>query len=111
MTWAILSAWLLKLMTIRKLVASNIDPGKIAVAKARNVVRRALRSAPQQRGHSFSQALAACSTDNYRRTKPKASRKYPRKKRHTPPQPPNIKSATAAQRALAQRLTPLLIAQ
>jgi hypothetical protein len=110
MTWAILSAWLLKLMTIRKLVAENIDPKKMSVAKARNVVRRAMRNAPQQKGRSLSQALAACSTDNYHRQKPKASRKYPRKKRHTPPQPPHIKSANKTQRELAQRLTPLSIA-
>ena len=110
MTWAILSAWVLKLMTVRQLVAKGLKPQKISVAKARDAVRRALRNDSPSRGRSFSEALANCSTDNYQRERPKASRNYPRKKRHKPPEPPHIKSATKAQRELAQQLTPLTIA-
>lgn len=110
MTWALLSVWLLKLMTIRKLVAAGIEPRKISVAKARDAVRRALRNASPKGGLSFTQSLAKCQTDNYRRQKPKASRDYPRKKRHKPPKPPQINSATKTQCEIAQRLTPLTIA-
>lgn len=110
MTWAILSAWVLKLMTVRKLVAMGLKPQKISVAKARDTVRRALRNGSLSHGRSLSEALAGCSTDNYLRKRPKASRNYPRKKRHKPPQPPRIKSATRVQRELAQQLTPLTIA-
>lgn len=110
MTWALLSVWLLKLMTIRKLVAVGIDPRKVSIAKARDAVRRALRNAAPKGGISLSQFLAQCQTDSYRRQNSKASRDYPRKKRHKPPEPPHIKSATQTQRELAQRLTPLIIA-
>jgi hypothetical protein len=111
MTWSLLGTWVLKLMTVRELVKENVAPKKMSVASARNLVRRAMRnSPPRDRGRSFAQALAACQTDNYHRTQPKASRNYPRKKRHKPPQPPKIKSATEQQRQLAQPLTPLTIA-
>jgi hypothetical protein len=110
MTWALLSVWFLKLMTIRKLVANGIDPRKMSVAKARDAVRRSLRNDPPKGGRSFSQSLTKCRIDSYCRLKPKASRKYPRKKQHRSPKPPHIRSATKTQRDLAQRLTPLMIA-
>jgi hypothetical protein len=110
MTWALLGAWLLKLMTVRQLVKANVAPRKTSVALARNLVRRALRNAPAPRHRSFAQALAACRVDGYHRKRPKSSRNYPRKKRHQPPQPPKIKSASALQVQLAQRLTPLTLA-
>jgi hypothetical protein len=109
MIWNLLSIWLLKLMTIRKLVATGIEPRKTSVAKAHNAARRALRNAPPKRGLSLSQSLEACQIDSYRRQTPKASRDYPRKKRHKPPEPPHINSATKTQRELAQRLKPLAI--
>jgi hypothetical protein len=111
MTWALLGAWMLKLMTVRELAQQKIAPRRISVAKARNLVRRAMRNAPPPRPRlSFAEALTACQLDNYHRTRPKASRNYPRKKRHKPPQPPKIKSATPQQRQLAQPLTPLIVA-
>jgi hypothetical protein len=130
MKWAILGAWLLALMNGRQVVASGGTPQKASPAAARNVVRRAMRNAPprgrrarrdrsqgrrarSRRGRTSSSlhaALAACQTDNYRRSRPKASRDYPRKKRHEPPQPPKIKSSTETQRQLAKQLTPLTAA-
>lgn len=110
MTWALLGAWILKLMAIRELAAKKIQPQKMSVARTRNLIRRAIRNAKRsRRSPSFAEALARCQLDNHRRTKPKASRKYPRKKRHEPPQPPKIKLSTAPQRQLAQALTPLTL--
>jgi hypothetical protein len=135
MKWAILGAWLLALMNVRQVVASGSTPQKASPAAARNVVRRAMRNSPPSgrrarrdrsrrdrssgrsarsrrrwTSSSLRAALAACQTDNYRRTRPKASRDYPRKKRHEPPQPPKIKPSTETQRQLAKQLTPLTAA-
>lgn len=125
MKWAILGAWLLELLTARQVVASGSTPQKASPAAARNVVRRAMRNSPpcgrrtrcgrsrRRRGFarpSLLATLAACQTDNYRRTRSKASRDYPRKKRHEPPSPPKIKSSTDSQRQAAKQLTPLTAA-
>lgn len=134
MKWGILGAWMLALLTVRQVVASGSTPQKASPAAARNVVRRAMRNSPpcarrsrtgcSRKRHSPSRrslsrgwagsslraALAACQTDSYRRTRPKASRDYPRKKRHEPPSPPKIKSSTDAQREAAKQLTPLTTA-
>lgn len=124
MKWSILGAWMLALMTTREVVASGSTAEKASPAAARNVVRRAMHNSPPSShrsrrnragnrrgaGSSLRGALAACQTDNYRRTRPKTSRDYPRKKRHTPPSPPKIKSSTESQRQLAKRLTPLTTA-
>jgi hypothetical protein len=125
MQWAILGAWMLELLTVRQVVAAGSTAQKASPAAARNVVRRAMRNAPprgrrprrarsrRRRGFarpSLLAALAACQTDNYRRPRPKASRDYPRKKRHEPPSPPNIKPSTDSQRQAAKQLTPLTTA-
>jgi hypothetical protein len=114
MTWSLIGAWVLKLMTVRRLVAAGVEPRRVSVAKARNVVRRAMRGGkrinrarPRQ---SLLAALTECQIDSYRRTRPKASRNYPRKKRHKPPQPPKIQSPTEQQLQRAKQLTPLTIA-
>jgi len=125
MKWAILGAWMLELLTVRQVVAAGSTAQKASPAAARNVVRRAMRNSPPcgrrtRRGRSrrrrrFARpsllaALAACQTDNYRRTRPKASRDYPRKKRHEPPSPPKIKPSTESQRQIAKQLTTLTAA-
>jgi hypothetical protein len=112
MTWALLGAWMLELMTIRQVLAAGGSPHKASPALARNAVRRAQRNAPPsaRSRRSLRQVLAACRTDDYLRVHPKKSRDYPRKKRHKPPEPPKIKSPTPKQLQIAQQLTPLTIA-
>jgi hypothetical protein len=109
MTWAIVGAWLLKLLALCA-IARTTPPRRaarrVSVAHARNLMRRALRNARRGR-QSFGQQLSRCCRDCYQRQRPKTSRNYPRKKRHRVPQPPNFQLATAAQRQLAQQLPPL----
>ncbi len=112
MTWALLGEWLWKLMAARQLLAAGVAPRQVSLARTRDVVRRAIRNAQRpRRRRAFLQTLANCRLDGYQRTRSKASRDYPRKKRHKPPLPPNLKSAETAQRQLAQQLTPLTIAK
>lgn len=109
MTWALLGTWMLELMTVREVLVSGGAPKDVSPAQARDAVRRVLRNAsPRPRAEeSLSQVLGACRLDSYPREHSKASRNYPRKKRHKPPKPPHIKSPTKAQLALAQKVTPL----
>jgi hypothetical protein len=114
MAWSLIGVWVLKLMTSRQLVSAGVEPRRVSVADARNVVRRAMRGAKRinrARGRqSLLEALTGCQIDGYRRTRPKASRNYPRKKRYKPPQPPKIQSPTPQQLQRAKQLTPLTIA-
>jgi hypothetical protein len=112
MRWALLGLWMLGLMTAEAAATKQVDPRDISHAAARRVVRRAQQNLRPRarRPCSLQAALAACVKDRYRRKAPKASRNYPRKKRHQPPGPPKIKAANAAQIQLAKQLTPLKLA-
>lgn len=111
MSWAFLGVWLLQLMTAREVAAGGDDPRRISPAQARNVVRRVIagRKPGESKGISFLQALAACQVDSYDRRKPKGSRQYPRKKRHTPPTSPIMKLPTETQLRKAKQLTPIVM--
>lgn len=112
LTWAILGVWLLQLMTVRQLVGAGHDPRAASPARARRLVRRVLRHEQPSRGtrRTLCRLLADCRQDRYERRGAKASRNYPRKKRHQPPGPPIIKPPTAKQIQTAKGLTPLTIA-
>lgn len=109
LTWAVIGVWLLGLLTVEELQAAGHEPCDWSPASSRNVVRRVLRGErpdPKSRRGLFS-VLRGCVKDQYERRGSKASRNYPRKKRHKPPAPPNIEVATTYQRQRAQQLTPL----
>jgi hypothetical protein len=112
LTWAILGVWLLQLMTVRRVAGAGHDPRAASPAQARTVVRRVLRhERPSHRTRrALSSMLADCRQDDYDRKRAKASRDYPRKKRHQPPGPPKIKTPTEKQIQTAKRLTPITIA-
>jgi hypothetical protein len=111
MTWAYLGVWLLELITARRVVQSGGDPRRISPAAARNTVRRVLRSqCPDSRTRrGVFASLANCRLDEYRRTSSKASRNYPRKKRHKPPDPPTIKPFNERQLKKLQQITPIVM--
>lgn len=112
LTWIVLGVWLLKLMTLRQVVAAGHDPRQVSPAQARTAVRRVLRNQrPCHRTRrSLSRILAECRLDTYVRQRPKASRNYPRKKHQRPPGPPIIKLPTEQERQAAKHLTPITIA-
>jgi hypothetical protein len=105
--WTLLGLWLLGLMTVSRLVSEGADPLEISVAKARDVVRAALRDTRPRRGpRALDAGLRGARKDGYRRHGSKAARNYPRKKHEKPPGPPKFKTATAAEVKRAQRLPP-----
>jgi len=105
--WTLLGLWLLGLMTVSRLVSEGVDPLAMSVARARDVVRGALRGTRPRRGpRTLDAGSRAARQDGYRRGGSKAARDYPRKKRRQPPGPPKIKPATAAEVERAKRLPP-----
>ena len=112
LTWTVLGVWLLQLMTVRQFVGAGHDPREASPAQARTLVRRVLRhEKPSHRTRrALCRLLADCRQDRYVRKGTKASRNYPRKKRHQPPGPPIIKSPTEKQIQTAKQLTPITLA-
>lgn len=108
-TWAFLAVWLLQLMTARKIVAAGGDPRRTSPAQARKSVLRVMRRQPpgDRARQTLAQVLAGCRIDGYTRRRPKASRNYPRKKQHKPPDPPKIKPPGPTQLRKAKQLTPI----
>ena len=104
--WTMLGLWLLGLMTVRTLIARDVDPLQMSVASARDAVRRAMRSVVRGKRHAcrLARDLRAAVKDPYRRRGSKTARNYPRKKREKPPGPPKIKPATLPEIQRAKRI-------
>lgn len=109
LAWYVFGMWLLQLLTAREVRAAGGDTRRISSAGARNCVRRAMRNhRPRASSRcTLREALGSSVVDAYQRRGNKASRGYPRQKRHQPPNPPIIKPPTALQLRKAQQLTPL----
>ncbi|MFN2111148.1 MAG: IS4 family transposase [Anaerolineae bacterium] len=109
MTWAFLGVWLLQLMAMRKVIAAGGAPQDTSAARARDAVRRVMRNQPpgDSSRRTFAHELSRCRLDAYVRHRPKASRNYPRKKRHNAPSPPKIKPPDESQLQKAKQLTPI----
>jgi hypothetical protein len=104
--WTLLGLWLLALTAARRIAQAGGDPKRLSPARARDVVRQAMRDGRPPRGRrkpSLSRELAACVKDPYKRRGPKAARNYPRKKQEKPPGPPKIRPATTTEIQRAAR--------
>jgi hypothetical protein len=106
--WTLLGLWLLGLLTLPALTDAGGDPKAWSVAASRDLVRQALRDeAPRRhRRQPLRLLLSRARTDTYRRTRPKAARNYPRKKREKPPGPPRLDPALPLEIKRARRLEP-----
>jgi len=106
--WTMLGLWLLGLLSISRILATRGNPKAWSVARARDIVRQALRNEHLRRcpRQSLADALAQALVDNYRRTSDKTARNYPRKKKAKPPGPPKLRTARPAEIKRASRLEP-----
>lgn len=103
-TWLVIGVWLLQLMTADALSAANRSPRRWSAAQACREVRRTLQSWPSRRPREpLSDRLGRAQLDDYRRTKPKQTRRGVQKKREHPPGPPKIRKATERERQRAQQ--------
>jgi len=103
--WALAGLWMLGLMTGETLADQGQAPGGWSVAGALRVMGRAMRrpQAAPPAGGLWGQ-LGRAGKDSYRRTRPKASRDYPRQKVAKPPGAPKIRTATKPEVQRAQEL-------
>jgi len=76
------------------------SPRKVLLA-----IRRELKGRlGSRRGGRFSDRLKECSREKRKRSSPKATRSWPRRKDHKPPGPPKILTLTATQKRLISRI-------
>jgi Transposase DDE domain len=109
--WSLWGLWALLLHAQQKHQSEWGAPARLSVARVLRAVRQALdehRCRPEP-GQSLREQLLAAVIDSYRRRN-KTSRGYPRQKYEPPTQPPQIKTATPAQRqwvkqVLSRRMT------
>lgn len=99
LSWAMIGLWTLMLVKAERCTL-NANAGVAAVLR---VLRRAMSGEPL----SFTRTLAGLKPDTSARTRPKAARHWPHRKRARPPGAPKARNATAAERALAKELETL----
>ena len=107
--WRFVALWTLQWLVVKCLRTSGQTPRRFSGAQARRMIREFLQDLQQGvSGPSLRKRLQQARTDDSKRTGPKATRKWPRKKNDQPPQPPKIRAATPAEIQKTHRLGFLL---
>ena len=101
---SMLGLTLLGLMSVAGIIEDGRDPLNWSVALALRVVRQAMTHRPADRRRSLLRALAQAVKDDWQRKADKRARRWPHKKRDTPPGPPKVRAADARQVELAKQL-------
>ncbi len=99
LSWAMIGLWTLMLVKAQRCTLG----ATAGVAAVLRVLRRAMSGEPL----SFTRTLARLKPDAYARTRPKAARHWPHRKRTRPPGAPKARNATDAEQALAKELEAL----
>ena len=98
--WAVIGIAVLGALGVREILAAGKDPLSFSVALALASVRHAARSMLSAIGDLD---LSAAVKDSYRRSRPKRSRNFPRRKRCKPPGRPRLRRATKTEVKMAQK--------
>lgn len=106
LAWSLVGLQLMGLMSVREMIAKNVDPLGWSVAATRDLIRQAAYIQPQRRlgANGWKERLAGCRKDKYVRTRDKKSREWPDRKRSRPPGPPKITIASAKEVQQSQQL-------
>jgi hypothetical protein len=101
--WALVGMWMLGLMAAGQV--RQADLGRISIAGALHVVRRAMRRGRRRMpAGGLGRALRESVVDGYQRRRSKNARDWPHKKKDKPPSPPHVRTATAKEKAQLQQL-------
>ena len=101
--WAQVGLWMLSLMAARQLRSSKLK--RMSVAKSLRAVRQAMEWRRKRiPAGGLARQLGQALVDSYTREGAKASGNHPLKKQTKPPSPPNLRTATPAEKARLQRL-------
>lgn len=99
--WAVIGIAVLGTLSVREILAVGKDPLSFSVALALASLRHAAQSTASAVADLASH-LAAAVKDSYRRSRPKHSRNWPRRKRCKPPGRPRLRQATKTEVNMAQ---------
>ena len=104
-TWRLLSFWTLQRIMVSHQIAAGQNPRRFSAATARREIRDVLQLMQQGRyGPSLRTRSLASQIDTYKRSGPKTTRKWARKKNDKPPQPPKTRPATPQEIQKAKQL-------
>lgn len=103
--WALVGLWALSLYALVQMRRDAEPPRRLSCAQSLRCVRRTVRdyTHPCQPVETLRRRLRSALIDDYVR-RDKTSRDYPRRKRVDPPGAPKIRTATPAERTIAQSL-------
>jgi hypothetical protein len=110
--WSFTSYWTTRLLAAQADLETASEstatrPKRKARTKSFSQLQKLINAAVQGQvvAHtSLAEALANAVVDSYQRKKPKASRDYPRKKKHKPTLPPKIRAATEKERKTHEKI-------
>lgn len=103
--WSFVGLWALSLYALVQARRDAVPPRRLSCAQTLRCVRRTVRdyAQPRTRETCLARRLRTALVDDYVR-RDKTSRDYPRRKRVEPPGAPKIRTATLAERTIAQCL-------
>ena len=102
--WSLMALWSVQLLGVKELVARNMPPTELSLARGLKALRNILQAVLPPPEKSLFEGLAAIRDDGYQR-RCKSVRDYPRKrKREKPPSAPQLTRMTQEQRELWKQL-------
>jgi hypothetical protein len=108
--WRVISLWSLQKLTAVRLQSRGRNPRQFSGAGVRREIREFLDELVQGHpGRSLDERLARAVKDNFSRKGPKQTRRWPRKKHETPPQPPIQRAAKISEVQKAKRLGAIML--
>ena len=104
--WAMVGLQLMGLMSVREMIARDVDPLEWSVAGTQELIQKTMKGEFRRRisEGGWKKRLASQTKDRYFRLHAKAPNEWPRRKESRPPRPPKITVATPAEVQRAQKL-------
>lgn len=87
-------------LTLRPMEQATLGEPAISPRKVLIEIRREMKPTSKQRTRSYHNRLGGCRASDRHQTSAKATRKWPRRKPHKPPKPPNLRTLDDAQKIL-----------
>jgi hypothetical protein len=101
--WAMAGLWMLQLISVERMIASGRLPHCYSPASSLRVLRGAMRGKRRKR-RTLVMELTQAVKDTYCRKGSKKARHYPKKRPQRPPGEPRARTASRAEKRLAQRI-------
>jgi hypothetical protein len=90
-------------LALRPIEQASVGEPAISPRKVLIEIRREMQPPSKRRPRSYHDRLGGCRASGRQQTSAKATRKWPRRKPHKPPKPPNLRTLNEAQKVLLNR--------